>query len=489
MVPIPLTAVASPILPSTLVVHTQHGETHISDCSTAFPLIQEFFKGDPHPALMMWIHGGTPPVSNPWMDPSMVFVKQALLVDPIDAILDASGQPTVDEAAPAMDKFNAAYVDAFATQVLDYVAVQTGCRAFPKFYGTCQGISNCFVWDAAEDFDSLCSHPEFHAGVGKRFEFMVAPEHASDGGGTSVSLGSSAASEASDITQDDTPYNPFDMYSCTGRSDDCSISGFVELDRDGMQHELGGDSDSDETKLKLKNVPVQLIAMERLSGTLHDLAASCTADTYDAQEWASWLFQVCYALAVAQQAVGFTHNDLHTNNVMWVPTDEAFMDYAVLGHGHFRVPTFGRILKIIDFGRACLHVDVQGMRRQRVIMSRQFEEGGEAEGQYNYGPMRNRERPEVAPNASFDLCRLATSLLILHPQAHSGRDGAHTDPVWKLMQDWTMDDRGESVLFKGRKMHERYHDFDLYKAIARRCHNAVPKDQFKHPVFQQFRST
>ena len=46
----------------------------------------------------------------------------------------------------------------------------------------------------------------------------------------------------------------------------------------------------------------------------------------------------------------FTHNDLHTNNIMFIETEKKYLiiDIKKL----YRVPTFGKIYKIIDFGRA-----------------------------------------------------------------------------------------------------------------------------------------
>ena len=42
---------------------------------------------------------------------------------------------------------------------------------------------------------------------------------------------------------------------------------------------------------------------------------------------------------------------------------------------------------------------------------------------------------------------------------------------------------GTSVMFRKQKdNHDRYHGFDLYKAIARYCKNAVPKNEISRLV-------
>ena len=44
-------------------------------------------------------------------------------------------------------------------------------------------------------------------------------------------------------------------------------------------------------------------------------------------EWASCLFQIIMILITYQKVFEFTHNDLHTNNIMYQKTDRKFMNY------------------------------------------------------------------------------------------------------------------------------------------------------------------
>ena len=52
---------------------------------------------------------------------------------------------------------------------------------------------------------------------------------------------------------------------------------------------------------------------------------------------------LCY-----QKAFKMTHNDLHTNNIMFINTDKQFLYYNY-NNLLYKVPTFGKIYKIIDF--------------------------------------------------------------------------------------------------------------------------------------------
>ena len=56
-------------------------------------------------------------------------------------------------------------------------------------------------------------------------------------------------------------------------------------------------------------------------------------------------------LITYQKLFNMTHNDLHTNNIMYINTDKKHLYYKI-NNKHYKVPTFGKIFKIIDFGRA-----------------------------------------------------------------------------------------------------------------------------------------
>ena len=99
----------------------------------------------------------------------------------------------------------------------------------------------------------------------------------------------------------------------------------------------------------------------------------------------------------------FTHNDLHTSNIMFKKTDKEYLYYKY-DKIHYKVPTFGKIWKIIDFGRAIYKF--KGKR----LCSDSFHKNGDAATQYNCEPFLNENKPRLEPNKSFDLCRLGCSL-------------------------------------------------------------------------------
>ena len=154
-----------------------------------------------------------------------------------------------------------------------------------------------------------------------------------------------------------------------------------------------------------KNVPVQLTIMEKLDGTLYDLFTSYP----DPHKQYVWLIQVIFALAYAQRNFGFIHNDLHGNNIMFQSTTKEYF-YYMHNSIKYKVPTYGYLIKIIDFDRGIGYVKLPTMKEPRLFMSDQFAAEEEAGGQYNCEPFYKDKYPIIKPNYSFDLVRLATSL-------------------------------------------------------------------------------
>jgi hypothetical protein len=156
--------------------------------------------------------------------------------------------------------------------------------------------------------------------------------------------------------------------------------------------------------------------------------------------------------------------------------------------------TFGRIMKIIDFGRATFRPPMAA----RAWIPDAYAPDADAGGQYNCDPYYMHGQPKVSPNKSFDLCRLAVAVLDTiwekaMPLAadhkvltkEPGRTQAETtSPLWNLMWLWLTDRHGKNILLAPDGS-ERYPQFDLYCAIARDAQNAVPAQQLTAPLFDE----
>ena len=274
-----------------------------------------------------------------------------------------------------------------------------------------------------------------------------------------------------------------------------------ECDQDGEVFDSGSEKDSDGSKYSknelkqndeeeedecdeeerinvfIPKFPVQIIGMEYCENTFDDLILT---NELTNEEWYSAFMQIIMILITYQKAFNFTHNDLHTNNVMYNQTDKKFL-YYYYKKKYYKVPTFGRIFKIIDFGRSIFKFD------GKVFCSDSFQTGGDAATQYNTEPYFNDKKPRLEPNYSFDLCRLACSIFdyVIDDFEEMKDLSKIKDPVKRLIFEWCLDDKGINMLYKNNGV-ERYPDFKLYKMIARCVHNHIPQAQLERPEFDLF---
>ncbi len=254
----------------------------------------------------------------------------------------------------------------------------------------------------------------------------------------------------------------------------------IQIGESDSDSESGSyDSDDEQIIVKIKDFPVQAILLEKCVSTLDHIMMT---DELTKEEWTSILFQVIMTLIIYQKMFAFTHNDLHTNNIMFIETKEEFV-YYIYEDQYYKVPTYGRIFKIIDFGRAIYKF------RGELICSDSFHPKGDAATQYNFPPYYNPDKPTVEPNFSFDLCRLACALFDYFIYDLSKVEKlCKSDPIVRLVVKWTMDDKGRNILYKSNGQ-ERYPDFKLYKMISRTVHHHVPSTEIHNPLFDGYKIT
>lgn len=406
------------------------------------------------------------------------------------------GLPLPEESATDLRQklqspHTAGYVGALASIVLS----ESDCPHFPKVYGVYTAMATNHAVDISDDYEEICERRWFTENLGKTFDLKlrqpegspsfthtrsarpgvqlgddvllddiqdIEADHMSQ---PSEHTGASASShgedtESSEFQEDSDDESEEDQYEILS----CDCSEDSEDDEEGLDDE-GCESFAWAT---FKDVPVITTVMEKCEGTFYDLL---DAHPDNKEAHAAWVAQIVFALAYAQRAYGFVHNDLHGNNVMYVKTDKEFLYYKHQGTC-YKVPTFGYLIKIIDFDRACFSLRLAGMKDPRFFLSSQFQLDDEAAGQYNVEPFFTQNHPRIPPNPSFDLCRFATSVYWdLFP---GGPDAATGHPLQNVFMQWMTQQDGSSVFFrKQRDRHDRYHGFDLYKAIARYCKDSA----------------
>lgn len=223
----------------------------------------------------------------------------------------------------------------------------------------------------------------------------------------------------------------------------------------------------------INHFPVHMICLEKCDGTIDELFDK---NKITLETGASAMMQIIMSLIAYQKTFHFTHNDLHTNNIMYVNAEEEFLYYK-FNNKTYKVPTYGKMYKIIDFGRGIYKF--QG----KTYCSDSFASGGDGHTQYNCEPFMDQDKPRIDPNYSFDLCRLGCSIYDFIIDDDENED--EYDELQKTIVRWCLDDNGKNVLYK-KNGEERYPNFKLYKMIARTVHHHTPQEQLNFPLFSQY---
>lgn len=401
----------------------------------------------------------------------------------------ALGLPTTNETAALISSKlqnpnTAGYVGAMISAAL------AGCRHFPKVYGVFTGTAQDHTIDISDDYGEISERPWFSQNIGKLFEIKLSDCMKDDTefrhtrcARTHLELGDSAdlgdIPELSPIATDTAVLGDFNrvVHDTQDIIDELSETSSVSTQDMFEIESCDCDSEDDEEEFEdddsgepfawatFHNVPVQITLMEKCDGTLYELLMM----NPEPEKQLAWITQVIFALAYAQRTIGFTHNDLHANNVMYVPCDKEFLYYNCNGQ-LYKVPTFGYLIKIIDFERGIASIKLSGMREPKLFMSDHYDLDEEAGGMFNYGDYYTVKYPEIKPNPSGDLVRLATSLYWdLFPEEDNS-------VLCQLFKKWLTIEDGSIMFGKKNPQHDRYHGFELYKAIVRFCKDtAVPR--------------
>jgi hypothetical protein len=412
------------------------------------------------------------------------------------------------------DPNNVAYVDAFFSYLSSHLLHEHGFPNAIDFYGCFLGIKHNFEYNACDDLDYIhnsthfierndlfkCNNPYIkeliNMNTRKNKERINIEDDVSDDLEVEDLMKPSERTEAmaelfksSENTIIDTSANVVYEHEqtqtkhtndseseCSSRSSDTDeTTDKPEIQSDSTSSYDDSTATEDEVIVQITDFPVQMICLENLEDTL-DNYLSENIDTITTSEWMSILFQIVVSLYTYEKMFNMTHNDLHTNNIMYVHTDAEFIIYKI-NHRYFRIPTYNKIYKIIDFGRS-----IYTYRGQR-HMSSSYAKTGDAVGQYNTEPYFDVKKRPIEPNYSFDLCRLACSLYdFLDDELDA--DGEKTAHV-KLVNEWIRDDKGKNILYKSNGK-ERYPGFKLYKMIARLVHNHLPEKLLNDDTFSLF---
>jgi hypothetical protein len=402
------------------------------------------------------------------------------------------------------DPSNQAYTEVVASYALSRLRDAGLSPHFNEFYGAFCARADLYRYNLTEEFKSFRNSRWFWHGQ-RRGLYRLHVTHAKNVSETvTEEVLKDLLHEPSEYSHDSESEEEINVDIVEGGDDIASLHSdkMSDISFAEESHENTEETEiEDEYRIysEIENYPVMMIGLENNEGTMDSLLddyslVGSTPGTEDWElKWSAWIFQVVAALSVAQTIIGFTHNDLHTNNIVWTSTQEEFMYYTKRSGEIFKVPTYGKLFRIIDFGRSIFTIN--GQR----FFSDDFKAGNDADGQYCFKPLHPKPVNEVQPNPSFDLARLAVSLFdALFPDAPENKEGGvelsseeglevmeTLSPLYNVLWSWMIDDEGRNILVEPSG-DERFPDFDLYKHIAASVHGAVPSQQFSAPAFDRF---
>jgi len=416
------------------------------------------------------------------------------------------------------NKNNMSYVDGFFCYLSGQLKHTYNMHNAIDFYGSYLAVQNVFKANVTDELEYLYPNEHFQNGLGTKFTVSVGD----DMGGSEDNWSRSNKKplqileeenadmkldidEVLELSGSSSPLSS-SVSSRTHHSAECeylrddverisnmSSESDSESDSDSESEREDTEEDKEETKSStssrsniydideepeeeqyayIKNFPSQLIFLEKCEETFNHLFLM---GEMDVDRGAAALMQVIMTLIAFQKAFQFTHNDLHTHNIMYVRTDAEYLFYKFNGQ-FYRVPTYGYIFKIIDFGRAIYRYN------GNIYCSDCFAPHGDAYLQYNTEPFFNGNNRRVDCNYSFDLCRLGCSIYDMIIRNETDPRDEFQETIFR----WCLDDSGKNVMYR-KNGEERYPGFKLYKMIARNVHNHTPQEQLKYPLFSQFR--
>lgn len=424
------------------------------------------------------------------------YLKVTHLIDPIKTL---QNETNFDEKLN--NPMNQAYVESVASALVGKLRKENISPHFNLFYGAFTSTAKTYNFNITDEVESYRMYKWFWNGIENKLiqlhvdgddsqevydEIMIKPEYCLDIKDDIEELNDIESNESYEIKSLDSASikTQFTLQSVTTSEDSDEES----------------DSEGCDVFLKFKNFPVMMIFSEKNEATMDDLLEDydligCEPNSKEFEDkWTAWLFQVIAGLTVVQCLFGLTHNDLHSNNIVFSETSQPFLYYKTNSGTIFKVPTYGKLFKIIDFGRSIFSIN------ENLFISDDFSEGNDAATQYNFPELcGENDKPKVYPNPSFDLARLAISIFErLYPDAPSSKPNGKVlssedgrivketkSELFNILWTWLVDKEGKNILFD-EDGNERFPDFDLYVHIASMCFNCIPHEQIYKKPFNKF---
>ena len=467
-----------------------------------------------------------------------VFFKFAPLLDPVKYIsnkYDISKSllnlPTIsnnENISKVYDPNNSAYIDGFFTFLTSKLFNNFNFLHGLDCYGNFLAIKNNYIYSIAEDIDFLFNCDQFHENNNKLFKLtnnshIEKMNFDTRNNKKKINILDESINtqilNLSDINDIETINNVFTnsinisndknkslifecdidinnnskktnhtSSTCSSRSSNTNSNSNSNTNSNSNSNENSDTDDSndesnstcstaseDEILISINKFPVNITALEACKDTLDSYITN--SEKIKDDEWDSIIIQILMMLITYQKVFKLTHNDLHTNNVMYIETEKKFLIYK-FNNKHYKIPTFGKIYKIIDFGRAIYSF------KGKTICSDSYHKDGDAATLYNFGVYQDESKPIIHPNFSFDLSRLGCSIFDFFIEDLDDLNKIKST-IKNIILSWCIDDKDRNILYKNNGQ-ERYPEFKLYKMIARTVHKHTPENVLKNNYFEKY---
>jgi len=358
---------------------------------------------------------------------------------------------------------NSAYIDTLCSIFLNKLSCLNYTPHFGEIYGVYSGIMTDYEEEITEDYESLKAERWFNKilNSGKYRVKTVSDKN------NKILKKKLSSSELCDL----------DKYA-------------IEIPKHSIPMKQDIDEDAKQYLIHPK-IPVQIVFMQKFDNTFDHYVKQYIEEIRNTHnkyvqhirkkllmnKMTSWIFQITAGLCCANTHLDFVHNDLHVQNVMGIPTNQKYLYYNQNGI-IYKVPTYGYIMKIIDFGRSTYVVN------GKYYIGDVFDEDGEAGGQYTVHPLHKSSmtsQETINPNPSFDLARFSCSFIEdLDDELWPTENDLNDYEIGRLLNAWTINDVGESLM--------DIEGFELYINIARFFRKKTPESQIKEEVFKKYRT-
>lgn len=199
----------------------------------------------------------------------------------------------------------------------------------------------------------------------------------------------------------------------------------------------------------------QIICMEKIRKDL----LSVLKTEFKSQVWWSSICQFLLTLIFLQKRHGFIHNDSHPDNIrVRKVAKDSFLYYKIGENLYLKVPTFGYLITLIDFGRSSIVKD-----GQRYVSS-----------EYSNGACKGQE----PLSTSFDLVRFVVTLEAKLTVIH---DFDERDELRKWFREVTKNDVVEDLFSKKTLKDPMFVQVIAQDLFSKKCKNGVPENHL--PLF------